>query len=431
MSHLVQSDNIYINPNESRNYNVNNPVWKISEMVEKVTFAAGREFYLVDSLDYLFPYKHLELYNTNYGDDKNLIGPIIPWEQQNDKNDFHKQNIRSIVMEHFYLVRGYISIGDDAFPFVKVSYDAGMKTPLSQATNHNIGGSIQMWCKIKNSDSQGLINLPYNSENDRYEVELWGYEGNDLLNYLEEKGAKALQDGTIQIRTDLVHGSPLAFSREAISLEGEPSDQDGKVYNINPNHTMHPIFALPVELAFTNHNASVWDSLNGSNYRVEFNMLLRGWKNYIQGGVSANPHGGVGYLEFRNLFSNYFNHQSVLGNELKRDLESWNLDADGTPTNTTGEEKFMAVEYMDLHILKPNCVIGIHRHKDNQEIFMMLRGSGLMVTGDWVQQPTWMRAFEVRNMRAGDLVLCKNGMLHSLMNLTDEDIELFMFGGYD
>jgi mannose-6-phosphate isomerase-like protein (cupin superfamily) len=46
------------------------------------------------------------------------------------------------------------------------------------------------------------------------------------------------------------------------------------------------------------------------------------------------------------------------------------------------------MEYMDLHILKPECGIEIHRHRDNQEIFFVLKGAGVMVTGDWCQFPT-------------------------------------------
>ena len=34
-------------------------------------------------------------------------------------------------------------------------------------------------------------------------------------------------------------------------------------------------------------------------------MLLRGWDNYMQVGVSGNPHGGIGFLHYRNLMSNY------------------------------------------------------------------------------------------------------------------------------
>jgi Mannose-6-phosphate isomerase len=91
----------------------------------------------------------------------------------------------------------------------------------------------------------------------------------------------------------------------------------------------------------------------------------------------------------------------------------------------------MAVDYMDLHILKPECGIGLHRHRDNQEVFLMLEGRAYMVIGDWCKMPQRERSFEVRSLRAGHFAMLKGGNLHGLMNATDEDIQLFMFGGYD
>ena len=55
----------------------------------------------------------------------------------------------------------------------------------------------------------------------------------------------------------------------------------------------------------------------------------------------------------------------------------------------------------------------------------------LMVVGDWCKQPTRERCFEVRTLRAGHFAMLKGGNLHGLMNATDVDISLFMFGGYD
>ena len=91
----------------------------------------------------------------------------------------------------------------------------------------------------------------------------------------------------------------------------------------------------------------------------------------------------------------------------------------------------MAVDYMDLHLLNSRCGIGIHRHRDNQEVFLLLEGSALMLVGDWCKFPNRERAFELRQMEAGDLTICKTGQLHALYNHTDEQIKLFMFGGYD
>jgi hypothetical protein len=61
----------------------------------------------------------------------------------------------------------------------------------------------------------------------------------------------------------------------------------------------------------------------------------------------------------------------------------------------------MPVNYMDLHLLRPNCAIGIHRHRDNLEAFFMMHGKGLMVTGDWCKFPERERAFEIRTAAPG------------------------------
>jgi hypothetical protein len=92
----------------------------------------------------------------------------------------------------------------------------------------------------------------------------------------------------------------------------------------------------------------------------------------------------------------------------------------------------MTVDYMDLHIVRPNVAIGLHRHRDNQEAFMVLGDrSGLMVIGDWAKLPNRERCLEVRTLQSGHLALLKGGNLHGLINPSDEDMMLFMFGGYD
>ena len=206
-----------------------------------------------------------------------------------------------------------------------------------------------------------------------------------------------------------------------------------------PNHTMHPVRPLRVELAWTDAAAANWDNAFGGNYIYEFSMSLRGWGSYFAIGDSQNPHGGVGGLEYRNLYSNYFGHEAQrrqeLGGawnpELGRDLSSWNFDADHNKPSAKQRESFFSVDYMDLHILRPAAVIGMHRHRDNQEVFLLLEGKGLMVMGDWEKNEQRERAVELRNMRPGDLSLVKPGQFHALINVQDENLLLFMFGGYD
>lgn len=57
--------------------------------------------------------------------------------------------------------------------------------------------------------------------------------------------------------------------------------------------------------------------------------------------------------------------------------------------------------------------------------------AGLMVIGDWAKMPNRERCFEVRTLNPGHLTLLKGGNLHALINPTDQDMFVFMFGGYD
>ena len=77
------------------------------------------------------------------------------------------------------------------------------------------------------------------------------------------------------------------------------------------------------------------------------------------------------------------------------------------------------------------CGIGLHRHRDNSEAFLMLDGEGWMVIGAWADSGRRARCFEARLLRAGHLALLKGGNLHGLSNPSAGRAALFMFGGYD
>jgi mannose-6-phosphate isomerase-like protein (cupin superfamily) len=274
---------------------------------------------------------------------------------------------------------------------------------------------------VQGTAARALIDVPYNPATDRYEIEIWGYPGNDLRSKLDVKGVAAMDRGGLITDPGLVQGSYDDFAREGLDTRDMRS--------VAPNHTMHPVVPLNIEVAWTDKTGTWWDSRNGTNYHYQFNMVFRGWDNFLKVGISESPHGGFGFLHYRNVLSNYFEFRN--SGELGRDVESWMFDANGNKSDAARYEKFFAVEYMDLHILKPECGIGIHRHRDNQEIFFMLNGTGVMVTGDWCQFPARERCFEIRTMQAGSFSLLKAGNLHSLFNVTDEDVSLLMFGGYD
>ena len=305
-------------------------------------------------------------------------------------------------------------------PFLFLSYRAGPDLTLSQTAGHSLGASIRVFVRIGNGTGTRL-DVPYNPQTGRYELEIWGYNGADLRGKLAQKGQAAFDRGGLIGNPALVPGSYTDFARERLD--------NRDMRTVAPTNIMHPVLPLSVELAWADKTATWWDSKSGANYRYQFNMLYRGWDNYLQVGVSEAPHGGFGFLHFRNVLSNYFAFRG--SGELGRDVEPWMFDANGQKSPTSRRENSMTVDYMDLHVLKPECGIGIHRHRDNSEIFFLLSGTGVMVMGDWCEFPDRERSFEIRTMTAGSFSLLKPGNLHALFNVTDEDISLLMFGGYD
>jgi mannose-6-phosphate isomerase-like protein (cupin superfamily) len=414
---IVHSDTVFkVEPNTSPDYNQSNPLLKLLSLLEKTQLAAQRDFYLADQIQYLFPFESLSSYGPQGGDAEKLIP-----EEQDNKNDFQKQNVKDFETTDTILIRGLVNVGNWTGPFLRVSYRGGPDSKLSVAANHQLGESIKLFIKIAGAQSTTLIAVPYNPLSDRYEVEFWGYPGNDLRSQLDGKSLIAFDRGELQVRTDLVHGSISDFSREKL---------DGRtMVEVSPTNTMHPVLPLHIELAWTTTDTKVWDSQNSANYHYEFNMILRGWEHFLGTGISPNPHGGIGFLEYRNLMSNYFQHAK--NNELGRTLNPYSFNAFGSKNHGNGFEPFFAVDYMDIHLLKGNCGIGLHRHRDNQEVFLMMEGKGFMVIGDWCKMPERERCFEIRTLRSGHFAMLKGGNLHALMNATDEDISLFMFGGYD
>jgi hypothetical protein len=415
---IVHSDSVFrVPPGTLPDYNSSNPLLLLLDQVAKVHLAAERQAYLQQHLQYLFPYDFLELYGPQGGDADVLLDPT----RQDNKTDFQKQNVKSFRISDTYLVRGWATAGDWTGPFLKLSYRGGPDSRLSQAANNQLGPTIRLYLKVRGVDSAGWLTVPYNELTHRYEIELWGYPGNDLAAHLEDKGRAALANGELVTRPNLVRGLFSDFDREGL---------DGQfMTEVHPDNTMHSILPLHVEAAWADATIAHFDSLGGANYQYEFNMIVRGWDNFISVGGSPNPHGGLGFLHYRNLLSNYGRYADM--KELGRTIEPWMFDAFGKKADGERYENFFSVDYMDLHILMNNCGIGLHRHRDNQEVFLMLAGQGLMVVGDWCKMPQRERCFEIRTLRAGHFAMLKGGNLHGLFNSMDVDIFLFMFGGYD
>lgn len=417
MPKIVHGDSVFrVDPVKPPDYTADNPLLKLLGLMERSRLAAERELYEPASLQYLFPLNHVELYGPS-SPNHDQLDPA----QQDDKSDFQKQNVRDFRLADSRAVRGWAEVGDWRGPFLQLSYRGGPDSALSREAGR-LGDAIGCVVSVQGGPAV-LIRAPYDEESDFYTAELWGHFGDGLRDLLGERGRAALDNGVLQPRADVVPGGGQDFLRDRMT------DQDLRL--VSPRHTLHPVLPCYIDVRWTASpdGAGSADPPSGST-RLGFEMRVRGWENYLGVGTSPNPHGGVGFLEYRTLFSDYGRWAG--SDELRRVLEPYNLDAFGHKGHASGDvEPFLAVNYMDLHVLDGACGIGLHRHRDNQEVFLMLEGDGLMVIGDWADSRTRTRSFEIRRLPAGHLAFLKGGNLHGLMNPTDQRSSLFMFGGYD
>lgn len=416
---ILHSEVIPVRPGATPDYDHRNPLSALLELVETVPLAADRESYSFAELQFLFPIRDLQLYGPS-APDSTVLDPTL----QDNKLDFQKQNVASFQASDTQIVRGRVWVGNWQGAFVRLSYRAGPDSVLAISSTRSLGPWIQLWVKLGNRVSDQLIRVPYNDQSARYAVELWSWPGTAaaLRPLLDARGQAALDRGEILPMPQLLPSDVSAFTREA--LEGK------NVYQVAPEDVLHPIRPLHIEVAWADSTGQEYDSLQGRNHQFEFNMLVRGWDHFLGVGTSRNPHGGLGMLEYRNLLSNYGQYAAL--REVGRDIAPWSFDAFGHKAPEYRRESFMAVDYMDSHILRPSSAIGLHRHRDNQEAFMVIGNQGgLMVVGDWAQLPSRERCLEVRTLRPGHLAVLKGGNLHGLINPSDEDLFLLMFGGYD
>jgi mannose-6-phosphate isomerase-like protein (cupin superfamily) len=431
---LVETDTVLPLPaGQIPDYNSDNPLIKLLGITERCRVTASRHYYPTDDLQILVPFSHLDMMGPSGGD-----ADILDARRQDNKTDFQKQNVRAFTTSDTWLMRGWATarawsdlaavdpVPARTFPFLKVSYQAGPDSRLAKSLGRVPGPSIKLYITINGRSSSSLLSVPYDAESGRYEVELWGDHGeHDLAAVFsadgDDRSLRAFKEGRLVARPDLLLGLRRDFGREG--------NDDRDLRRVSSENAMHPLLPLRVELAWSDETGQVWDSRDGLNYVYEFNMVIRGWDAHLKAGVTANPHGGVGFLHYRNLLSNYFEFEGSA--ELGRNIEPWQFDSAGIKANHERSERFFTMDYIDLHILKNNCGIGLHRHRDNQEIFFLLEGQAMMVTGDWANFPGRERCFELRTLRPGHFSLLKPGCLHGLMNTTNSDITLLMFGGYD
>lgn len=69
-------------------------------------------------------------------------------------------------------------------------------------------------------------------------------------------------------------------------------------------------------------------------------------------------------------------------------------------------------------MLPPGCAVTPHRHREIEEIYYVVSGSGLMTVGD-----------ETRQVEAGDAIYIPRGHRHTLKNTGTESIKLILVCG--
>jgi quercetin dioxygenase-like cupin family protein len=75
-----------------------------------------------------------------------------------------------------------------------------------------------------------------------------------------------------------------------------------------------------------------------------------------------------------------------------------------------------AVEFIDLVVVPPGASIGRHRHGDDEETYVILRGEARMY---------WMGA--AHDVSTGDVVVNPPSGEHALANESDDDVHLLVF----
>lgn len=382
--------------------------------VAEIEWAAERELYANSQSDFLFPFESLHL--TPPSDN-----PLLPPEQQDNKLDFVKQNVREFCLGDTYFVRGWVHSRlpeDTCYPFLKVSYRGGPETALSAAAGNKLGSEIKLDLQYLGTCEE--LRVPYNRISHRYDIEIWGCSAREMEVQFGPKAAAAVDIGAIQFRPNIIRGNYDAFSRDLIA--------GASVWDVATDHLLHPLKPLRIAYAWRDRDTTLRDPQDGTSYVCEFNSLIRGWDRFESAGTSANTHGGSGSMRYSNLLSNYGQAKERV--QLGRSLEPWMFNSLGSKSGVR-KEQFFSVDYVDMHVLEPSASIGIHRHRDNQEILFVLSGSGMLISGDWCQFPDRQRAFQVQTLLQGHFGMVKSGGLHGFKNVSDRPVQILMLGGYD
>ena len=83
--------------------------------------------------------------------------------------------------------------------------------------------------------------------------------------------------------------------------------------------------------------------------------------------------------------------------------------------NHDDNEKLSPWDFVLYVIVPPQSSIGLHQHGNNEEMYIILKGSGLMTIND-----------QQKKVSEGDVIFNKPNWKHGLLNDKDQDIELLV-----
>jgi len=75
-----------------------------------------------------------------------------------------------------------------------------------------------------------------------------------------------------------------------------------------------------------------------------------------------------------------------------------------------------ALRFVIYNELEPGSSIGIHQHGQDEEVYVILDGDGLMTVND-----------ETRAVKTGDVIVNKPGWSHGLENTSDQPLAILVF----
>ena len=104
----------------------------------------------------------------------------------------------------------------------------------------------------------------------------------------------------------------------------------------------------------------------------------------------------------------------------------WRLLSNGEKTSGDIESKLepkyeclKAITYVSLAKLQPRLSYEPHHHKDHEEVYYIINGSGKIKIGN-----------EEAHFRDGDIIYIPENTTHSITNDSEEMIDFLAFGGF-